>query len=122
MSVPFISIQSDEDKQLQEELEMMVERLGVSTTTTRTAKPQVWFCFGHSGTIALYILFLFFFTVHKVLVWRVSHLHTLQVFGDYPYKTTFFVHLQCTPPRPLSLSLSQTPIHRRRTRLYTGLL
>uniref|UniRef100_A0A8C7U006 26S proteasome non-ATPase regulatory subunit 2 n=1 Tax=Oncorhynchus mykiss TaxID=8022 RepID=A0A8C7U006_ONCMY len=28
MSVPFISIQSDEDKQLQEELEMMVERLG----------------------------------------------------------------------------------------------
>uniref|UniRef100_A0A8C7ITZ8 26S proteasome non-ATPase regulatory subunit 2 n=1 Tax=Oncorhynchus kisutch TaxID=8019 RepID=A0A8C7ITZ8_ONCKI len=28
MSVPFISLQSDEDKQLQEELEMMVERLG----------------------------------------------------------------------------------------------
>lgn len=115
MSVPLISLQSDEDKQLQEELEMMVERLGVSTT--RTAKPQVWFCFGHSGTIAFYVLI--FFTLHKVLVWRVSHLHTLQVF-DYPYKTTFFVLMPCTPPCPLSLS--QTPIHRRQTRLCTGLL
>lgn len=38
MSVPLSSLQSDEDKQLQEELEMMVERLGVSTTTTRTAE------------------------------------------------------------------------------------
>uniref|UniRef100_A0A8C7UCU5 26S proteasome non-ATPase regulatory subunit 2 n=1 Tax=Oncorhynchus mykiss TaxID=8022 RepID=A0A8C7UCU5_ONCMY len=33
MSVPFISIQSDEDKQLQEELEMMVERLGETDTS-----------------------------------------------------------------------------------------
>uniref|UniRef100_A0A4W5PCA7 26S proteasome non-ATPase regulatory subunit 2 n=1 Tax=Hucho hucho TaxID=62062 RepID=A0A4W5PCA7_9TELE len=33
MSVPFISLQSDEDKQLQEELEMMVERLGETDTS-----------------------------------------------------------------------------------------